>query len=192
MTRVLLLFALLFQTSQAGDNTYPFFGITTSLHTVNLQSIVTEAPNRLENPETVDVTAFGLQYGMQTQDYRTTFSYENSSEFQAFDIGIDYIIMDEMFGTAKVRPYIGVTLGYILYDDSLIVQYNENRIGSNEDAGDDTTISSADGYYGFDVGFLFYITDNMDLDIGYHYYFMDRLEPLDTMDGFTISLHYFY
>jgi opacity protein-like surface antigen len=189
---MLILFTFLFQTLQAGDETYPFFGISTSLQTIDLQSLVTDAPNRLENPESVDITSFALKYGMQTKDYRTTFSYEVSDEFQTFDISVDYIVMDKMFGTAKVRPYVGMTLGYILYDKATIVGYNENRISENESAGTDTVISTSDGYYGFDAGLVFYINDNMDLDIGYHYYLMDRLEPLDTMSGLTVSLHYFY
>jgi len=192
MIRLLILFTFLFQTLHAEEETYPFFGVTSSLQTVQFKPIVTEAPNRLELSDSEDITTFGLQYGMQTKDYRTTFSYDYSSDFQTFDIGVDYIIMDSMFGTAKVRPYIGVTLGYILYDESLIVEYNENRIVENEDNGDETTVSTSDGYYGFDAGFVFYLTDNIDLDIGYHYYFMDRLKPLDTMTGFSLSLHYFY
>ncbi|MDQ7085306.1 MAG: opacity family porin [Sulfurovum sp.] len=192
MSRLLILFTFLYHTLQAGEGSYPFFGITGSLHTIELQPTVTEAPNRLNNPESEDVTTFGLQYGMQTKDYRTTFSYETSSDFQTFDLSVDYIIMDDMFGTAKIRPYVGVTLGYILYDESLIVAYNENAISLNEANSEDSVISTSDGYYGFDVGMLFYITDNLDLDIGYHYYLMDRLEPLDTMNGITFSLHYFY
>ncbi|SFV71601.1 hypothetical protein MNB_SV-13-1905 [hydrothermal vent metagenome] len=192
MARLLILFAFLFQSVEAKQETYPFFGISTSLHTMEFKPIVTEAPNRLQLTDTESIKAFGIKYGMQTQDYRTTLSYEASSEFQNLDVSVDYIVMDSMFGTAKVRPYVGMTLGYILYDKSRIVEYNENRITANENEGTSTTISTSDGYYGFDAGFVFYISDDVDLNIGYHYYFMDRLEPLDAMHGFTFSLHYFY
>jgi opacity protein-like surface antigen len=100
--------------------------------------------------------------------------------------------MDSMFGTAKVRPYVGATLGYIRYDEDVIVDYNDNRILDDEANDRNTTISNKDGYYGLDFGMLFYVTDNIDMDVSYHYYFMDRLEPLDTMRGATFALHYFY
>jgi len=192
MIRLLILFTFLFHTLDAREESYPFFGVTTSLHTINFKPIVTESPNRLSLSDSESITNFGIQYGMQTKDYRTTFSYDYSSDFQTFDIGVDYFLMDSMFGTAKVRPYIGGTLGYILYDKTLIVQYNENRILANESNANDTTVSTSDGYYGFDTGFVFYITDNIDLDISYHYYVMDRLEPLDRMTGLSFSIHYFY
>ena len=192
MIRLLLLLTFLLHTLHAEESTYPFIGITGSLQTIDLQPVVTAAPNRLNNPASADSTTFGIQYGVQTRDYRTTFTYENTSDFQTLDVGVDYIFMDDMFGTSKARPYIGATIGYIMYDESTIVAYNENTIAINEAKAIDTSISTSDGYYGLDAGFIFYITDSIDLDIGYHYYFVDRLEPLNTMSGFSFSLHYFY
>jgi hypothetical protein len=165
MLRILLLFTLLFQTIDAQE-TYSFIGITGGV-----QSLSLETASTLSDPK--DMTSIGIQYGMQSQEYRTTFSYEYASDFQSIDMSVDYIFMQEMFGTAKVRPYFGATLGYMKYSKDSIADESES-------------------YYGFDTGFLFYLTDNIDLDIGYHYYFMERLEPLDTMGGFTVSLHYFY
>jgi hypothetical protein len=155
-------------------------------------SEVTDPPNRLENPASVDTTTLGIQYGVQTPDYRTMFTLEGNSDFQTIDVEVDYILFDELFGTPKVRPYVGATLGYIHYDEALITQYNENRISYNEENDINTTISVSDGYYGLNFGLLFYISDSIDLDVSYHYYFMDRLEPLDTMRGVRFSLHYFY
>jgi hypothetical protein len=192
MTRMLLILTLLFTSLYAKEESYPFFGIQTSFQKLQFKSIVTDPPNRLELSDSEDFTTFGLRYGMQTKDYRTAFSYDYTDDFQTFDVGVDYILMDSMFGTPKVRPYVGATVGYIIYDEARIVEYNENRISSNEDSGEDTTVSTSDGYYGFDLGLLFYVSDNVDIDIGYHYYYMNRLEPLDIMSGFTISLHYFY
>ncbi len=192
MTRFFILFIFLFNTVFADSESYPFIGVTVSTHTVDLKPIVTDAPNRLNNPSSESETTVGFQYGVQTQDFRTTFSIEGNDAFLAMDVEVDYIFMDSMFGTPKVRPYIGGTLGYIMYDDDLITQYNENRIEENLENDQNTSISTSDGYYGLDLGLLFYITDNIDLDVSYHYYFVDRLEPLDTMTGATFSLHYFY
>jgi len=194
MSRFFMIFIMIFSTNTlfAEQENFPFIGVTISSQTVDLQPIVTAPPNRLSNPSSETETTFGLQFGVQTQDYRTTFTVEGNDNFQSVDVEVDYILFDEMFGTPKIRPYVGATLGYIHYDKDLITQYNENRIADDEANDRNTTVSTSDGYYGLDLGFLFYITDNIDLDIGYHYYFMDRLEPLDTMNGPTFSLHYFY
>jgi len=194
MSRFFILFIILFSTNTlfAEQESFPFIGVTVSTQTVDLQPIVTDLPNRLNNPSSINETTFGLQFGVQTKDYRTTFTAEGNSDYQTIDVEVDYILFDQMFGTPKIRPYVGATLGYIHFDENLITQYNENRIA--EDAANDrnTTISTSDGYYGLDLGLLFYVTDDIDLDIGYHYYFMDRLEPLDTLNGASFSLHYFY
>jgi len=192
MMRFFILFMFLFNTLSAEQESFPFIGVTVSTQTVDLKPIATIAPNRPNNPESESETTFGIQYGVQTQDFRTTFTIEGNSNYQSMDVEVDYILMNEMFGTPKIRPYVGATLGYIKYDDDLITQYNANRIADDLANDRNTSISTSDGYYGLDFGFLFYVTDNIDLDVGYHYYLMDRLEPLDTMNGASFSLHYFY
>ena len=192
MSRFFIFFMFLFTSLFAEQETFPFIGVTVATHTVDLKPIATQEPNNPNNPSSQQETTFGIQYGVQTQDFRTTFSVEGNSDFQSIDVEVDYIFMDSMFGTAKMRPYIGGTLGYIRYDETLIAEYNDNRILDDEINDRNTTISNRDGYYGLDLGMLFYITDNIDLDVSYHYYFMDRLEPLDTMRGGTFALHYFY
>ena len=192
MTKFLMLFIFLFSTLFAESESFPFIGVTVSSQTVDLKPIATDPPNRLNIPGSENETTFGLQYGVQTKDYRTTFTVEGNNNFQTIDVEVDYILFDEMFGTPKIRPYVGATLGYIHYDETLITEYNENRIADDIANDRNTSISTSDGYYGLDLGFLFYVTDDIDLDVGYHYYFMDRLEPLDTVNGATFSLHYFY
>lgn len=192
MTRFFVLIFFLFNSLSAEQETFPFIGVSVSTQTIDLKPIATEPPNRLNNPSSTNETTYGIQYGVQTKDYRTTFSAEGNSDFLTLDVEVDYILMDEMFGTPKIRPYVGATLGYMMYDEAIITRYNENRIAENEANDKNTTIRPNDGYYGLDFGFLFYITDSIDLDISYHYYFVDRLEPLDTMTGATFSLHYFY
>ena len=187
-----ILFIFLFNTLFAEQESFPFIGVTVSTQTVDLKPIVTAPPNRLNNPSSESETTGGIQYGVQTQDFRTTFTVEGNNDYLSMDVEVDYIFMDAMFGTPKVRPYVGATLGYIMYDDALITKYNENRIEEDIANDNNTSISTSDGYYGLDFGFLFYVTDNIDLDVSYHYYFMDRLEPLDTMTGASFSLHYFY
>lgn len=190
MTRFFMVFIFLFSTLFAEQESFPFIGVTVSTQTVDLQPII--EGTGVTRPTSENETTFGLQYGVQTKDYRTTFTVEGNSNFQSIDVEVDYIIFDEMFGTPKIRPYVGATLGYINYDKELITSYNEDRIVDDANNDRNTSISNSDGYYGLDLGFLFYVTDDIDLDVGYHYYFMDRLKPLDTMSGASFSLHYFY
>lgn len=192
MSRFFILFTFLFTSLFAEQETFPFIGVTVATQTVDLKPIATIAPNTPNNPTSEQETTFGVQYGVQTQDFRTTFSIEGNSDFISMDAEVDYIFMDSMFGTAKVRPYVGATLGYIRYDETLMAEYNSNRIEDDIANDRNVSISNSDGYYGLDLGMLFYVTDNIDLDVSYHYYFMDRLEPLDTMRGGTFALHYFY
>ena len=190
MTKIFVLFLFLFNTLSAEPETFPFIGVTVSTQSMDLKPIIHDT--NVKRPLSSSETTYGLQFGMQTQDYRTTFTAEGNSNFQNIDVEVDYILMDQMFGTPKIRPYVGATLGYITYDAELIKSYNEDRIVDDANNDRNTSISTSDGYYGLDAGFLFYVTDSIDLDISYHYYFMDRLRPLDTMNGATFSLHYFY
>jgi len=190
MMRFLILFIFLFNTLFAESESFPFIGVTVSTQTVDLRPII--KGTGVERPTSINETTFGLQFGVQTKDYRTTFTAEGNNHFQTIDVEVDYILFDKMFGTPKIRPYVGATLGYIIYNKELITQYNEDRIINDMNNDRNTSISNSDGYYGLDLGFLLYVTDEIDLDVGYHYYFMDRLEPLDTMSGATFSLHYFY
>lgn len=54
-------------------------------------------------------------------------------------------------------------------------------------------LESNDGFfYGANFGFLIYGGDNLDLDVSYHYYKVEGIEPIDTMQGFTFGINYFY
>lgn len=192
MSRFFILFLFLFTSLFGEQETFPFIGVTVATHTVDLRPIATQKPNRPKNPSSETERTFGVQYGVQTQDFRTTVSVEGNNDFQSIDVEVDYIFMDSMFGTAKVRPYVGATLGYVRYNQKLIAQYNDNRVLDDELNDRNTTISNTNGFYGLDLGLLFYITDQIDLDVSYHYYYMDRLEPLDSMSGGTFAFHYFY
>jgi len=194
MTKIFVLFLFLFNTLSAEQESFPFIGVTVSTQSVDLKPIIQGADGKplADRPVSSSETTYGIQYGVQTQDYRTTFSAEGNSNFQMIDVEVDYILMDQMFGTPKLRPYVGATLGYVNYDSAVIKAYNEDRILDDKANDRNTSISTSDGYYGLDAGFLIYVTDDIDLDVSYHYYFMDRLRPLDTMSGATFSLHYFY
>lgn len=115
-----------------------------------------------------DETSFGFRYGRQTLEWRTVFTLAGNTDLQTFGIEIDKILVDELFGMPEIRPYLGASVGYLNYEKS-------------------------DGYYyGGNVGFLIYATDTIDVDLGYHYYRIGSLETLDSMNGPSLSIHYFY
>ncbi|MCB4774569.1 MAG: hypothetical protein LGB71_04720 [Sulfurovum sp.] len=133
-----------------------------------------------------------IHIGKQSLRWRTTFTlqYDKSKTYYgSTGVNVDYILRDELFGTSKLRPYFGVNLNY---------HYYKNR--------------RSHGYgYGVQGGFIIYATDIVDIDIGYHYnrvkrveYLNDigttsqeiidylRLDSIDLTRGVTLSLHYFY
>jgi len=167
MSKLILLFAFLFTTIFAQEDLeqFPFIGVSLATHSIDFKSI----PDISSQDETV----LGLRYGKQTLNWRTVFTLSGNSDLQTFAVEIDKILLDELFGTPKVRPYLGATIGYLHYDT--------------------TTSSDSDGYYyGGDFGFLIYATANIDIDLSYHYYKVSDIDPLDTMQGANLSLHYFF
>lgn len=115
-----------------------------------------------------DETSFGFRYGRQTQEWRTVFTLCGNGDLQNFGLEIDKILVDQLFGMPEIRPYLGASAGYLRYEKN-------------------------DGYYyGGNFGFLLYATDTVDVDLSYHYYQTGKLESLDTMQGASLSIHYFY
>jgi len=115
-----------------------------------------------------DETSFGFKYGRQTHEWRTVFTLCGNGDLQNFGLEVDKILVDELFGMPEIRPYLGASVGYLQY---------EKRDGY---------------YYGGNFGFLLYASDTVDVDLSYHYYQVNKLEPLDTMQGASLSIHYFY
>ena len=167
MLRLSLLFTLLLTTLFAQEDLeqFPFIGVTLATHSIDFKSI-TDASSK-------DETVLGLRYGKQTLDWRTVFTLSGNSDFQTFAVEIDKILLDELLGMPEIRPHLGVTVGYLHYDN--------------------ISSSDSDGfYYGGDFGFLIYATANIDVDLSYHYYKVSDLDPVDTMQGANLSIHYFF
>ena len=144
---------------------YPFLGITISTQTTDIASDADLEPTT--------ETAVGLRYGRQTVDWRTMFTFEYVADiYRSFSVEIDKILLDDLFGYPEVRPYAGVTAGYVTY------------LGGEEDA--------STYYYGGNAGFIIYASDNIDADISYHYYKIQDYTELSSVQGGTFALHYFY
>jgi len=167
ISKIITLFILSVTTlfAQQDLEEFHFMGLTLSTDSFNFDSTV--------DISSQDETGFGLRYGRQTLDWRTVFTLSGNNDFQTFAVEVDKILLDELFGTPEIRPYLGATVGYLHYDDSYVLD--------------------SDGYYyGGNFGFLLYATDTIDVDLSYHYYGVSKLDPIDTMQGGSLSIHFFY
>lgn len=168
MIRLLIISLLILTSAEAQfKKNFPFFGISASTQSININ-----------DADKTNETGFGIRYGQQSQDWRTTFSLDHHlKSFSSFSVHIDKILLDDMFGTPKLRPFLGGTAGYLKYDeDELEAEYEET-----------------DGfYYGGNFGFIIYATDDIDVDLSYHYYKVQNLDFLDDLHGATLALHYFF
>ena len=161
MKKLLLLFLLTLSTLHA-DEYFPFIGIS-----AGYQKIDTSLPANDGNG------IISIHMGGQSLKWRTVFGFEYTSDFQNLDLEVDYIPFDEPFGSAILRPYIGLNISYFLYDID----------GSDDD----------NGYsYGINTGFLLYASDRVDIDIGYRYNKIEAFKGVDTFSGPVLSIHYFY
>jgi len=122
----------------------------------------------------------GVRAGMQTNVWRTMFTYENNFDtYQAFMIEADRTILAGMMG-GKGRIYLGASGGWIGYygeklQDGVLVEFKDY------------------GYaFGGNVGFMLYLSDRIDMSIDYRYLFTSSSCTLDDIHGPSISLHYFF
>ena len=167
MLRFTLLFTVLYTLlfAQEESEQFPFIGVTLATHSIDF--------NSMEQTSSQNETVLGFRYGKQTLDWRTLFTLSGNNDLQTFAMEIDKILLDELFDTPKFRPYLGATIGYLHYD--------ENAVSDN------------DGFYfGGNFGFLIYATATTDVDLSYHYYKISGMDTLDTMQGASLSLHYFF
>ena len=167
MSKLLVLFALLITTlfSNQEPESFSFLGLSGSQNQVSFTKDSSLSSEKAILP--------GLRYGQQTVGWRTMFTLSGKKDMVEFSLEIDKILLDDIFGYPEVRPYLGLTLGYLHYKD--------------------VTIEEENGFYvGGAFGFLVYLTDNIDLDISYHYKKVSDIDFLETLKGPSIGAHYFY
>ena len=115
---------------------------------------------------------FSIQYGKQSTDYRTTFGFDYNKDYQSLTMELDMILLDEMFHTPKLRPYIGFRTGTVRIKNS----------GLSDDSG---------YFYGGSFGFIIYANDNLDIDISYNYNIVQEVTNFDNVQNISLSIHYF-
>ncbi|MEA1954085.1 MAG: hypothetical protein U9O24_06800 [Campylobacterota bacterium] len=168
MLRVLIVSFLFSELLLSKSETqFPFIGLSVSSQNMDMDL------DELEKER-----SFILKYGKQTLDWRTTFSYTyTQNAYQSIAIEVDKILLDNLFGTPKLRPYLGAVAGYMKFDDKQLDKRYDNYKSA---------------YYGANFGFIIYATDNIDIDLGYHYYYVNDLDFLDNIHGATFAIHYFF
>jgi len=116
----------------------------------------------------------GLRYGQQSKDWRTSFTLETRyNGYQLFTAQVDRTLLYSL-ATPKLRLYAGLIAGAVAQED--------------EAGGDDNL-----GYsYGVSAGFMFYLSDNIDLDLGYRYMKVTELDNIDDISSASFAIHYFF
>ena len=122
--------------------------------------------------QTTNKDIFAIEYGKQTTDYRTTFSFNYNKDYQSLTMELDMILLDEMFHTPKFRPYVGFRTGTVRIKNS----------GLSDDSG---------YFYGGSFGFIIYANDNLDIDISYNYNIIQEIQGFDNIQNVALSIHYF-
>ncbi len=117
----------------------------------------------------------GIRYGQQSQDWRTSFTLETPhQEYQLISVAIDRTLLYSVT-TSKLRIYGGLVAAAVVFD-------------KNDGSGDKSV-----GYgYGLGAGVMYYLTDNIDLDLGYRYMLVNDVDNLDEISSFGFAMHYFF
>lgn len=166
MSKILILFLVTYSVLIAEVEEFPFIGVAISSESADILTTTNDIDKHKN-------TNIGIRYGQQTVDWRSMITYARSSKQKILSAEIDKILLDELFGTSTIRPYIGGVLG--------MAKFNELDL-----------ISDTSYFYGFNLGLIIYATDDIDADIAYHYYETFDDDEIANMQGATLSLHYFY
>ncbi len=161
--------SLLFLTSLFGEKSqnFSFMGVSASTQNINKDL----GDSSWEG-------GVGIRYGQQSLDMRTLFILDyTQNAYYGASLEIDKILLDDMFGTPKLRPYLGGVVGYMHFDDDEVSRVYDDMDGF---------------YYGASFGFIIYAADNVDVDLSYHYYKVENLDFLDDLHGATLAVHYFF
>jgi opacity protein-like surface antigen len=118
-----------------------------------------------------DVT-YGVRLGAQNTEWRTLLIfdyYDNSDDDQKYFKGLasfDYLLTD-----TEVKPYIGLNLGYIDYTSE-----------SYDDSG---------FLYGGQVGLMYRIAENIQIDVTYRYSFVEA-DHINHTEDIVFGVNYIF
>ena len=119
---------------------------------------------------------FGVRLGAQSDEYRATFAfnYMNSDDddqnIEKLSLSVDYFFAEKNLDL-MVKPFIGANVGYANYES--------------------TGIDVSDFVYGGQVGVMFPITREIDLDLSYRYS-LSNSDALNSTGSLTFGFNYLY
>ncbi len=126
------------------------------------------------------VAVAGIRFGMQNPTWRTMFTFESDMDsYRAFLIEADRTIVAGLL-EGKGRIYLGVSGGWLEF-------YGEKMI-----AGQVLDFEDYGYAYGGNIGFMYYLSDRVDMSIDYRYLLTSSSCTYDSIQGLSISLHYFF
>jgi opacity protein-like surface antigen len=163
INKLFLPILLLTSAIHADNKIYSFMGIQTSASKF----------------EDVTTPTIGIKYGKQSENMRTSFSYnygaKDSNYYQTLLVQIDTGILTNRFREMALKPYVGATIG--------VMQQNDDSLVPTRDRG---------YVYGVNTGLTYILNDSIDLDLGYRFLKTSKLENIDKINDLTFSMHYFY
>lgn len=124
-----------------------------------------------------DIT-YGLRFGAQNDEYRSTILfdyYNNPDEDQTLQIGlvtVDYYVLSQDAASVKIKPYIGINLGYLRYESTLV---DEQGFA-----------------YGGQAGIAASVSSKIDIDVAYRYSLAYNTHTMDHFGAFMVGLNYLY
>lgn len=129
-----------------------------------------------------DDVEYGIRLGLQNEEWRTTLTYnyfDSSSDghdqnYEKGLLSIDYFFYNE--ASNPFKPYFGGTVGYVNYESTDNIDMNGV-------------------VYGGQIGFIYSVNSNVDLDFMYRYSLSnatqdDRDASLDHIGSFVFGLNY--
>jgi len=131
-----------------------------------------EADTLFEYDYTGNDVEYGIRLGAQNDEWRTLLVldyYDSSDDDQKYIKGLvsfDYLLTESTF-----KPYIGVNLGYLDYTSE-----------SNDDSG---------FLYGGQVGFLYRVADNVQIDVTYRYSFVEA-DHVNHVEDVVFGVNYIF
>lgn len=127
---------------------------------------------------------FGVRIGAQSEEWRTTlgFNYfdgkdgDKKQNYEKWFLSVDYLFLGS--DNNPLQPFIGLNVGYVNYESTQGIDMN--------------------GFvYGAQVGLIYSVTENIDLDLQYRYSLSgatqdDRNAELDHISGVVFGVNYKY
>ena len=125
--------------------------------------------------DSVSSPSLGLKYGIQKDMWRTSINLDYATtgrdKLSSLIIQVDKGILKNITQQSPLKPHVGFSFGVLQHQRS----------------------SSDKGYgYGLNTGVTYLLNDAIDLDLSYKYMYTTELNEFNSLNTFTLSLHYFY